>query len=130
MDPLSLISVIMVLLVVFVDMIYKKIDKLCEEDNPNIVQTEIYNKRKIALFRTTYFYAIPLFLVILIFTYMLLPNTVNIILNSELDLWNFDLSNTLFILFEVLNITLLYISFIQMKKIYSENKDFIKENKE
>lgn len=95
---LSSVSVLMIFLGVFVDLVHREADRIVQMPKPSSDETL---KRK-ALIRSLgvllFIKALPLTIAISMFSLVLLPTTISIVASSRLNVLHFDILNTLFIM--------------------------------
>mgnify|MGYP000892660137 CR=1 FL=1 len=106
-DLISSISVVFVFLGYLFTENISEIKRVINEKYPDKDKKTECDKLKKRLNTTTIkamFFAIGYFVLF----YLLLPTSVNILLISQIDLWNFDLLPTLFIVIEILTIIILF----------------------
>lgn len=113
-DILSSLSIILVFVTIALDIFIKEAEDFSSKSKPDSSQNKLlnkYNRTKSTLISklsaVTFFY-------LLIF-YLLLPNTIKIIDNSNFSFWKFDLVNTFYV---IINFGLFILFIIALLKTY------------
>ena len=111
---LSAISVILVFLTIIFDILSKEVDVLVGKKKPLEKEGE-YRKELQTAFRRSASNTVLHSIAFLMLTFLLFPTVFTILKNSSLNLWNFDVLNTLFvfiyifvIIFSILSIRMTY----------------------
>ncbi len=112
-DILSAVGILLAIITLFYDKAFNTIKPYMEKSIPpkeqeaelKKVKTEIEKSIRTAiLFNLIYF----------VFLWLLLPTSIDIIVNSTFNLWNFDIVNTIFI---IVNCTVLVFFLISIRTI-------------
>lgn len=100
-DLLSAISVFLVFLTFLLNSIEREVSDILSTRKPEAAQADRLNRYKSDLRRIFFLKTLPISIVYLITVYILLPDTINIISSSTLNLWDFDELKTLFVFIEL-----------------------------
>lgn len=114
-DILSATSVILVFVILAFDKLTTVVGIVLKAKPPDkIKKIEFENYCK--EINRTFIKALIVFLILLLFCYLFIPTTLKIFATSNLDLWNFDLLQTLFVIIEFCIISMsIYIGFLTCK---------------
>lgn len=100
-DLFSPISLLMVFLTVFLDVVHKDVTTSLKKPTPPKEQRKARKAYLSELLSLLTFKCLPISLSFILLFYLLLPTTAKIIQESSLEIWQFDLGLTLFVFIEV-----------------------------
>lgn len=100
-DILSAIGVLLVFLTFLLGSIQGEISNILDEKEPESSQTSQIRIYKSKIRKVFWLKSLPITLIFLIISYILIPSSVKIITESQIDFWNFDALNTIFIFVEI-----------------------------
>ncbi len=95
---LSAMSVLMIFLGIFVDLLYRESERLLQQPKPTKDENVRRKTLMVSLRVLLYFKAAPLTAILLMASYILLPTTIEILSSSKFSLTRFDELNTIYIL--------------------------------
>jgi hypothetical protein len=119
------ISVLMIFLGLFVDLLHRESERILQQPKPSKDEDHLQEETKRELAVLFYIKSVPLTLTMLLVSYLLLPTTVHTLSISRFSLVDFDVPNTIFIFINVAMIVLFSISLsttIRVGKRYSAIK--------
>lgn len=123
-DILSATSIILVFIILAFDKLSTTVENILETSAPDIVKvTELTKYRKIL--KVTLFKTLVIFTMLLIILYIFFPTTWGILCNSHIDVWKFNLLNTLFVIIELcISAMTIYVGVLVYKIFRKRNKSF------
>ena len=121
-EILAGISILLVFITVSINIVYPRINNYLHTRPPSKKRPNDRKKYKNEVKGYIIFKTIPLFFFLLLLFYLCLPTTINYLINGKLEIWNFDLTITLFIFIEVSILILLSINTFLLFKIIHYNK--------
>jgi len=127
-DILSAISIVLAIIIAFLDKTSKKVEFFNKNEKPSEDQkvriAEIQGE-----FRKTFLFAtLPLFIFDTVFCYLLFPGTISIIKKSSFNIWIFDLTTTLYIVIFVCIFITFVLSLLQNISIIKRRYEIFKNN--
>jgi len=115
-DTISSISVILVFLLVLLNFVSLEITKCLNKEKPGAAE-KIAREKYLKALRILLLKSLCINLVFIIVAYILLPDTIFIIINSTLSLWNFDTLSTLYVFIELGLLSFAIFSFVRTGQI-------------
>lgn len=100
-DLLSSISVLLVFLTILVTYLSTELKQILDEPKPEKTRVKERGKFLKRLRFILFVKSIPITFIFILVTYTLLPHSINILITSNLDFWNFDSLKTIFIIIEL-----------------------------
>lgn len=122
-DVLSATSILLVFVMLTFEKLITSVNSVLQIKCPDRIKETEY-KSYCNVIRATFAKTLIAFIFLLIIFYIFLPLTWKIIINSEINLWKFDLLETLFVIIEICILSIvLYVGYLVLKVFATKNKN-------